>query len=413
MAMQSIHHQGQDAPVFNSFLQSLSNWAESDIKLDAFLKRLDAFNRTTLEQLRTNGLGERHAKVLLLKLSNVAVCRYQYLRRHTRLIARPFGLIVDPSNSCSLACPGCIHRKTGTDQNPIDWMPGNLKQATLNLLLDELGPYAINTQYFNWGEPLLNKNTPQFIEASRRFLMRTSISTNLSIPFDAEALVASGLDFLVMSIDGATAATYGKYRVGGNFELVLSNIARLVEARKRLESKTPFIVWQYLLFDHTIPEMDQAAKLARQLGVDRINFAEPYDVSNHDPTITKPAKPMVHHLVFHEPAGAGRWSLANAISNLHPLIDDHWERTWISRMDGRLTDQSRAEACRWLYMDMVMDARAHFPLLLRTHQGSHLGIRRHPFRRRCIQHRALYEVARIFLRIRRGHTRHRMRHMSP
>jgi MoaA/NifB/PqqE/SkfB family radical SAM enzyme len=347
-------NQGDLTPSF--FLKDLSDLSESRVEFDDFLKKVDAFNRNSLGHFRQAYGSERHAMAMLLKLSNIAIGKYQYLRRHSRLIARPFGLIVDPSNACPLACPGCIHRRSGSDKSNIDWVPGNLQQDILDRLLDEFGPYAINTQYFNWGEPLLNKNTPQFIRASRRFLMRTSVSTNLSIPFDAEALVASGLDYLVMSIDGATAATYEKYRIGGNFDLVLSNIERLVEARRKLKSKTPYFVWQYMLFDHTIAEMGWAEELAKRLGVDRISFAEPYDVSVHDPTITKPAKPPVRHRVFNAPAGGGRQSIINAIASLHPLIDDHWEKTWLSRMDGNYADRPKAETCQWLYMNMVMDA---------------------------------------------------------
>jgi len=343
--------------IANDLLQYLSYLAESEISLYEFLKQIDILNRKSLPQMRKKGLSERHAKAILLKLSNIAVSRYQYLRRHRFLIARPFGLIVDPSNACPLECPGCIHRKRKFEKSNIDWINGTLKEKTLDKLLATFGPFAINTQYFNWGEPLLNKSTPQFIKNSRRFLMRTSVSTNLSVNFDAEALISSGLDYLVMSIDGATAATYEKYRVGGNFGLVLSNIEKLVEARKKLKSQTPVIVWQYLLFDHTISEMDQAKILAEKLGVDRIIFAEPYDVSKYDPKITKPNKCPVRVDVFDTKVGAGRWSIVNALSNLDPIIDDQWETTWFSRMDDTFTDHSKSETCLWLYMNMAMDAK--------------------------------------------------------
>ncbi|MFA5517652.1 MAG: radical SAM/SPASM domain-containing protein [Spirochaetota bacterium] len=344
-------------PISN-LLNELSALSESEIEFDIFLKKVDNFNRESLSYLKQVYGSERFAKVLLLKISNVAVGKYQYLRRHSRLISRPFGLIVDPCNSCQLACPGCIHRKTAQDKSKIDWVPGNLNKDTLDRLLYEFGPYAINTQYFNWGEPLLNKKTPQFIQESRRFLMRTSISTNLSLSFDAEALVASGLDYLILSIDGATAETYGKYRVNGNFDLVLDNITRLVKARKDLKSKTPFIVWQYLLFDHTISEINQAKKLAQERGVDRIDFAEPYDVSMYDPTITKPLNLLPRYNVFNLQIGAGRQSLENAVIDLHPIIEDHWEKSWVSRVDDDYLEGSRPnmKTCQWLYKDMAMDA---------------------------------------------------------
>ena len=347
---------GWEIKTLSEQLGKIESIVDSGSSLAELLESLDRFNQSAVMPLSKTYGSQRLAKLLLLKLSNIVVGKFQYRHRHAHLIAQPFGLIVDPCNTCPLACPGCIHRKTELPQANIDWVPGNLKQNTVDQLFGKYGPYAISTQYFNWGEPLLNKKTPDFIRTARRFLTRTSISTNLSVPFDAEALVASGLDYLVMSIDGASANTYQKYRVDGDWELVLKNVTKLVEARNRLKSKTPYLVWQYLLFEHTLGEIDQAKQMAKQLGVDRINFSIPYDVSKYDPTISVPETPPVQYEVFNVQAGAQQQSAQNAMRDLHPIIDEHWERTWKSRYTGEMQSQEERSTCRWLYQDMVMDA---------------------------------------------------------
>ena len=49
------------------------------------------------------------AEALTLKVLNLFLARYHFRARSVSLLSRPFGLIVDPSNVCQLACPGCVH----------------------------------------------------------------------------------------------------------------------------------------------------------------------------------------------------------------------------------------------------------------------------------------------------------------
>lgn len=116
--------------------------------------------------------------------------------------------------------------------------------------------------------------------------MRTSISTNMSVPrFDADAYVASGLDYMVLSIDGATQENYARYRQNGDLQLVYRNIQELVKSKIIMRRRTPVICWQYLAFTHNVHEAPLAAKIARDLGVDEFKIARPFDVSWDDPQL--------------------------------------------------------------------------------------------------------------------------------
>jgi MoaA/NifB/PqqE/SkfB family radical SAM enzyme len=319
-----------------------------------FLEAVDNFNAQAVEPLSEKLGSELHAKVLLLKLSNIAVGRYEFRRRHTRLVAHPFGLVVDPANDCPLSCPGCLHADNAK-KDIMDWAPGKLNRDIMEELLNRYGPYAITTRFFNWGEPLLNKRTPEYVAMAREFFHRTSISSNLSVHFDAEALVASGLDYLIMSIDGATQKTYERYRRRGNLELVLDNIERLVVAKQKLQSKTPYLQWQYLLFNHTIPEMDKAMKLAQKIGINEINFTNPYDVSANDPSITLPAEMPIARHIFTGPGPGVTQSSRNAAKGLSNVIREHFQWRWLDRLEG-VQISSAYKTCQWLYKNMVMDA---------------------------------------------------------
>ncbi|OGR00362.1 MAG: hypothetical protein A2505_08550 [Deltaproteobacteria bacterium RIFOXYD12_FULL_55_16] len=96
------------------------------------------------------------------------------------------------------------------------------------------------------------------------------ISSNFSFAKPDEFfddLVASGLNRLIISLDGTCEETYATYRVDGNFELVLDNMKKMVAAKKRVHSKTPEIIWQFLVNRFNEDEIDTAKAMAINLGV--------------------------------------------------------------------------------------------------------------------------------------------------
>jgi radical SAM protein with 4Fe4S-binding SPASM domain len=95
-------------------------------------------------------------------------------------------------------------------------------------------------------------------------------------------LVTSGLDYIIVGIDGVTQETYERYRVRGDLERVLSNLRRLIEMKRAHGSKTPVIEWQMIDFDFNRQEQASAEALSRALGVDRFCLkADCY--SDHSP----------------------------------------------------------------------------------------------------------------------------------
>ena len=82
--------------------------------------------------------------------------------------------------------------------------------------IDEMGPYLFDLWMFNWGEPLLHRQTPEMIRyAKDKGIEKIRLSTNLSIPFTddyIDRLVRSGVDELIVSLDGTTPETYSHYR---------------------------------------------------------------------------------------------------------------------------------------------------------------------------------------------------------
>jgi radical SAM protein with 4Fe4S-binding SPASM domain len=87
---------------------------------------------------------------------------------------------------------------------------------------------------------------------------------------------------LIISIDGLTQKTYENYRINGKLEKVIEGTKYMVEAKKRLKSSTPHLIFQFLAVKPNEHEVPEVFKLGEQLGVDevRIKTAQFYDYKN-------------------------------------------------------------------------------------------------------------------------------------
>ncbi len=141
---------------------------------------------------------------------------------------------------------------------------------TFTRIIDQLHPYVKHVSLFYLGEPLLCEHLDLMIRYAHHHRMRTLVSSNLNNLDEkmAERLIDSGLDDLVVSLDGASQESYEKYRIGGKFDQVVDNIKLLVKKKKEKRSSTPGIQIQYILFNHTKSGISKAKELAKSLGVD-------------------------------------------------------------------------------------------------------------------------------------------------
>ncbi|MCL4782664.1 MAG: hypothetical protein KJZ70_06490 [Bryobacterales bacterium] len=300
---------------------------------------------------------EASSQALTLKALNILLAKTQFRARHTHLAANPVGLVVDPSNMCQLGCPGCVHSSSPGASERFVWPNGTLAESRFRALMERYGPTAVAVYFCDYGEPLLNRNTPTLVRIAKSYRMQAMLSTSLSVrQFDAEACVDSGLDFMVLSIDGVTQAVYERFRRGGRLDLVFENIRRLVDARRRMGRVTPVLSWNLLAFQHNVREIPEALRMARRLGVDQFRVVEPFDVSWDDPAI-QPAevKPRVVHLTW-TPLRILR---GNQDETTYTLDAEQIRRAFEQPWD-RPTEQEAAaqsdHACHWLYRNLVMDA---------------------------------------------------------
>jgi len=303
------------------------------------------------------------AQALTLKVMNLCVARFHFQARSTTLLSRPYGLEVDPINNCNLACPGCVHSSHVKELELFQWSSGMLSRERYEALLRRYGPYAIQMTLCNYGEPLLNPLTPEFIRLAKNYLLFTTLSTNMTAKrFDADAYANSGLDYMTVSLDGATQGVYEKFRKKGDLSLALANIRALVEAKRKAGKRRPLISWQFLAFEHNAHEIDEAMKMGRALGIDQFVVATPFDVSWDDAAIRPAAvAPAAHVFVSdYEQSLAENWNPFSG-EDAAPAIEREFETTWMGQLAAQPEDIHRDNSqskhvCHWLYKNMVMDA---------------------------------------------------------
>ena len=359
---QALQHKLQDA-------------LTTDLPTREFLREMDEL-REPFHEIVSDCYGDPYfAKLLYLKVTNYVIARYHRLRLDVRLASRPVTLMLDPSNSCQLTCPGCVHSTNQAFTNGFLWPAGVMRTSTFASLLRQLGPFAVNTILYNYGEPLLNKNIADFIELAHGHGMSVGLSTNLSLKFDVERFVRAGADHVVLSIDGITEQSYSRFRKKGNLGLVLDNVRRMVELKRKHGFAKPYLAWRFLTFEHNLHEVDDAIRLAEEIGVDQIIIATPFDVSIDDPTVRVATSSREGCYNVLAPADRGLCPHPSErlvkYEETERLFDDQWLRRGGEALDDR--PHSARGTCVWLYYNITVDATGRvMPCCISPAGGQHL-----------------------------------------
>ncbi len=192
---------------------------------------------------------------------------------------KPFSISFEPTTSCNLRCPECPSGLRSFTR-PIGMLEQDFFKQTMNQISKDI---LYLTFYFQ-GEPYLHKHFLEMVSYAKQKRIYTSTSTNAHYLTDAMAkkTIESGLDRLIISIDGTTQDTYQSYRVGGQLDKVIEGAKNMVKWKKSLRSTTPYIIFQFLVVKPNEHQIDDLKKLANEIGVDEVllKTAQVYDYKN-------------------------------------------------------------------------------------------------------------------------------------
>ncbi|NUO09145.1 MAG: SPASM domain-containing protein [Candidatus Brocadia sp.] len=210
-------------------------------------------------------------KKTLKQKGNLALAYIQFIARSSYLLSYPVKMRLDPSNYCNIHCELC---PTGTKAE--GRTQGFMSFSTFKKIVDECGAYLWEIGLFNWGEPLLNKEIFKMVKYAKGRKIDVNISTNLNYFNDdiCVKLIESGLNKLIISLHGASQESVTRYQKGCNFQSVIKNMEKIVSMRERLESKTPFIQWRFLVNRYNENEIEKAMELSKNLKVDKLELGQ-------------------------------------------------------------------------------------------------------------------------------------------
>jgi hypothetical protein len=186
----------------------------------------------------------------------------------------PSRLYIECTAACNISCAqACCAPETGISRTR---NAGMLDFELFRRVVDEAGPSLVRIDFFNYGEAFLHKRAIEMCEYIKSHFPQVYLYTSTNgLAFSEDQvkrLIASGIDEVTFSIDGATAESYAMYRRRGDFNKAIRNLRTAVEEKRRLGRDIPFINWRYILFTHndSEAEMQQARGMAAEIGVDRL-----------------------------------------------------------------------------------------------------------------------------------------------
>ena len=196
--------------------------------------------------------------------------------KSTRAWGKPTTLQVEPASVCNLQCALCpITEGMGRPTGKMDF-------ALFKKAIDEIGDYVFLMILWEWGEPFLNPAVYDMIAYAKKRNINIISSTNAHVfanKENADKLIKSGIDLIIVAIDGISQDTYARFRQTGKLERALKGTRNLVAAKRALNSQTPLINFRFIVTKHNEHELPEAKKLARSLGIDvlTIKTLNPYD----------------------------------------------------------------------------------------------------------------------------------------
>ncbi len=238
----------------------------------------------------------------------------------------PVAISFEPTTSCNLRCPECP-----SGLRSFTRPTGMLDPDFFKSVIDDIHKDLLYLIFYFQGEPYLNPAFLDLVKYACSKKIYTATSTNAHYLNDANArkTIESGLDRLIISIDGTTQETYESYRVGGQLNKVLDGARNIVKWKRELKSSTPHIIFQFLVVKPNEHQLEDVKKLAREIGIDEVAFktAQVYDYENGNDLI-----PENDRYSRYRTNGEGKWEIKNNLLNHCWILWHSCVVTW----DGRV-----------------------------------------------------------------------------
>lgn len=191
-----------------------------------------------------------------------------FIIKHPVVWGKPYTIFIEPTGFCNLKCPECV-----VGSAMLNRPKGNMSFPEFKRLIDEVKDHVFMLFLYFQGEPFINKEIHKMITyaaAQNIFIITSTNGHFFNTDEKAQKAVESGIHYIIVSMDGATEESYTKYRRGGNLDIVLEGIKRIIDYRKTIKSKYPQVAIQFLVMKENETEIPLLNTMAENLGVDSV-----------------------------------------------------------------------------------------------------------------------------------------------
>lgn len=222
---------------------------------------------------------------------------------------KPFNISIEPTTECNLGCPECP-----SGLKSFSRPTGKIDVAFFDKFLNDTADNLLYLYFYFQGEPYLHPKFLEMVQKAKKRNIYTVTSTNAHFLTERKAreTVESGLDRILVSVDGTTQEVYEQYRINGKLEKVKKGIANLVKAKAEMKSKTPHIILQFLVVKPNEHQIEEVKALGKQLGVDEVALktAQIYDYENGSDLI-----PTIEEFSRYKKQADGKYAIKNKMKN--------------------------------------------------------------------------------------------------
>ena len=204
--------------------------------------------------------------LLSVQLRNRLGLLKSYVLRQSHVPGGPLTLAIESTAKCNLFCPMC-------PRESIYFPPKDMELPVFKKIIDDGKAFLEFAVPYGVGEPLLNPEIYDMIAYCKQVGVPSGISTNATVLTEeaGRKLIKAGLDYIILAFDGATKATYEKYRKGADFEKVRANILTFLRVKKELRSKI-FCILQMVRLKENRAEIPDLIRMWRVEGIDEIRI---------------------------------------------------------------------------------------------------------------------------------------------
>jgi radical SAM protein with 4Fe4S-binding SPASM domain len=179
----------------------------------------------------------------------------------------PYTVSIEPTIVCSLKCPDC-HTGAGllTRTNQM------IDDVLYRSIIDEINCTTLYLILYFQGEPLMNKDIFDMIRYASDNKIFTVTSTNGQHldRGNARKIIGSGLDRLIISVDGTDQKTYAQYRKGGSLKKITEGTQYIKELKIKSGASKPEVIFQFLVFRHNENQINEVKMFGKKHGADKV-----------------------------------------------------------------------------------------------------------------------------------------------